>query len=437
MKKRFFSFVLGVLCSCGLYAQMEFSFAGLAGTPNISKLSDGSTLVKLPSGTDLHDFSRLGMAATVNGKSVPLTDISPNPSTTWITDGEIETFVYDGKAYSFRFTEGEYFTAVIFSDPHIEHEGHDATSVANMQKYITNVVNMGKDGEARFVFDKFPTYVPTADIVFCLGDMDGDNEKSGDNFKNAFQGLNDAGIPFITIVGNHDLVPDYWTGENGEKGLTYGMGNSFSWGGMNSNELALKIVSEQWAMAVNNGIGEVKTLNDGTGHVQANPFTFEFHGVRFYCGQTYWFQKPYTNPSVAKGATYYAPDGVIDVLDAFVTEDVAAQPSVWMQHYPFLFGSDCNRWWLDQNDVGRYIEPSNTTVYTTAAQKKDKLASIINRTKNPVHFSGHVHDYGESTYAGIKDYSVAAPGKHAGAAFLVLIKEGVGVVEVKQVSFNY
>lgn len=249
--------------------------------------------------------------------------------------------------------------------------------------------------------------------------------------------MNDAGIPFITIVGNHDLVPDYWTGENGEKGLTYGMGNSFSWGGMNSNELALKIVSEQWAMAVNNGIGEVKTLNDGTGHVQANPFTFEFHGVRFYCGQTYWFQKPYTNPSVAKGATYYAPDGVIDVLDAFVTEDVAAQPSVWMQHYPFLFGSDCNRWWLDQNDVGRYIEPSNTTVYTTAAQKKDKLASIINRTKNPVHFSGHVHDYGESTYAGIKDYSVAAPGKHAGAAFLVLIKEGVGVVEVKQVSFNY
>lgn len=92
---------------------------------------------------------------------------------------------------------------------------------------------------------------------------------------------------------------------------------------------------------------------------------------------------------------------------------------------------------VGQNDVGRYIDPSNTTAYTTAEQKKAKLASIINRTKNPVHFSGHVHDYGESTYAGIKDYSVAAPGKHKGAAFLVLVKEGVGVVEVKQVSFDY
>lgn len=438
MRKKILSFLVGVLCSTGwTCAQMEFSFTGITGTPTTSTLSDGSVLLKLPSGTDLHDFANLGMSATVDGVSVPLSSISPNPSTTWITDGEIETFVYNGKAYSFRFTEGEYFTAVIFSDPHIEHEGHDATTVADMQKYITNVVNMGKDGKARFTFDAIPTYVPTADIVFCLGDMDGDNEKSGENFKNAFKGLNDEGVPFITIVGNHDLVPDYWTGDNGDAGLTYGMGTSISWGGMNSNNLALKIVSDQWSTAVSNGIGEVKTINDGTGHVQANPFTFEFHGVRFYLGQTYWFQKTYTNPSLTKAAVYYAPDGVIDALDAFVTEDVAAQPSVWMQHYPFLYGSGCDRWWLDQNDVGRYIEPSNTTAYTTADQKKAKLASIINRTKNPVHFSGHVHDYGENTYAGIKDYSVAAPGKHAGAAFLVLVKEGVGVVEVKQVSFDY
>lgn len=440
MKRKIFSFLLGVLCSTRwTCAQMEFAFSGITGTPTTSTLSDGSTLVKLPSGTDLHNFVNLGMNATVNGVSVPLSSISPNPSTTWITDGEIETFVYDGKAYSFRFTEGEYFTAVIFSDPHIEHEGHDATTVADMQKYITNVVNMGKDGTARFTFDVFPSYVPTADIVFCLGDMDGDSEKTGDNFKDAFAGLNTAGIPFITIVGNHDLVPDYWTGENADPGLTtgepvFGIGG----GGIYCNKIALGIVSDQYTEAQKYGVADLKTFEDtslnSSSTNQARPFTFMFKGIRFYCGQTYWFQKPW-NTSIS--STVYAPDGVIDALDKFVTGDVAAQPSVWMQHYPFLFGSDCDRWWLDRNDVGRYIEPSNTTIYTTAESKKTKLASIINRTKNPVHFSGHVHDYGEYTYAGIKDYSVAAPGKHAGAAFLVLIKEGVGVVEVKQVSFNY
>ncbi len=442
MRKKILSFLVGVLCSTGwTCAQMEFSFTGITGTPTTSTLSDGSVLLKLPSGTDLHDFANLGMSATVDGVSVPLSSISPNPSTTWITDGEIETFVYNGKAYSFRFTEGEYFTAVIFSDPHIEHEGHDATTVANMQKYITNVVNMGKDGKARFTFDAIPTYVPTADIVFCLGDMDVDNEDTGDNFKNAFNGLNDANIPFVVLAGNHDFVPDYWSGsDNPDIGVTYG-----SKGGYAHDKKSLEIIESyrSKAQSYENGIGTVNVFTQTNGDFQPSPYSFTFKGVRFYCGQTYWFQKSYKAPGVLNTnvtktpTTYYAPDGVIDALDKFVTEDVAAQPSIWMQHYPFSFGSNCDRWWLDQNENGKSIEPSNTTAYTTAEQKKAKLASIINRTKNPVHFSGHVHDYGENTYAGIKDYSVAAPGKHAGAAYLVLVKEGVGVVEVKQVSFDY
>lgn len=448
MRKKILSFLVGVLCSTGwTCAQMEFSFTGITGTPTTSTLSDGSVLLKLPSGTDLHDFANLGMSATVDGVSVPLSSISPNPSTTWITDGEIETFVYNGKAYSFRFTEGEYFTAVIFSDPHIEHAEHDATTVANMQKYITNVVNMGKDGKARFTFDAIPTYVPTADIVFCLGDMDQDKEATGGNFKSAFKGLTDAKIPFIVLAGNHDFVPDYWAGENGTIGAAYGIDISVSDGkqynnGYSADKNTVALVTDYLNTAKGNGISDVTVFTQTNGDFQPSPYTFKFKGIRFYCGQTYWFQKTYKEPTVSNTAnsntptTYYSPDDIIASLTDFV-EDNKDTPSVWMQHYPFLYGSDCDRWWLDQNDVGRYIAPSNTTAYTTADQKKAKLASIINRTKNPVHFSGHVHDYGENTYAGIKDYSVAAPGKHKGAAFLVLVKEGVGVVEVKQVSFDY
>jgi len=124
-----------------------------------------------------------------------------------------------------------------------------------------------------------------------------------------------------------------------------------------------------------------------------------------------------------------------------------------MQHYPFVAGSDCNRWWLDQNDVGRYIKTSDTSSYGTsddvatytessaievATKKKDKLAEIINKTKNPVHFSGHVHSFAENTYSGIKDYTVgnARCTADSCAAYVVLMKGNKGVVEVKQAYFS-
>ena len=68
-----------------------------------------------------------------------------------------------------------------------------------------------------------------------------------------------------------------------------------------------------------------------------------------------------------------------------------------MQHYPFVYGSDCDRWWLDQNDTGMFIAPTDaesSAYYTStaaynaeggnpdAAAKKDKLAEIIKLTKD-------------------------------------------------------
>lgn len=104
--KRLLSILLTVLLSAHGWAQMKFSFTGAATTESI--LPDGTTLVEFPAGTNLNGLAALGMSATVRGNSVALDAITPNPSTTFITDGEIETFVYDGKAYSFRFTSGEH-----------------------------------------------------------------------------------------------------------------------------------------------------------------------------------------------------------------------------------------------------------------------------------------------------------------------------------------
>lgn len=452
MRRKLFSIamMLTVMVSQA-YAQMTMSFPNIGGV-STQTLNTGCTLVEFPVGTDLKTVMSQA-SFTVDGISVDASSIIPNPATLSLEDDQSVTFLYKGKAYGFRFSEGKYFTAVFLSDPHIGQDDHDGTSVADMQKYVGKIVNMGKESGAIFGFDALPGYVPTCDIAFSTGDMDTDNSKNHNDFKSAHAGFAAAGIPFISMCGNHDLVPDYWTGENPNKGLTYGWGTNEIWGGMNSNSKSINLIDEYRNNLNKYGISDVSLITDGSKHTQFNPYSFTFNGVRFYVGQTYWFQKPYDAPATAfSSAKYYAPDGVISALENFVSNH-STEPSVWMQHYPFLAGSDCDRWWLDQNDVGKYIKTQDKSVYGTqddvavftdasakavAKKKKDKLAEIIGMTRNPVHFSGHTHQFSVNTYNGIKDYTTAASGYAAskGAAYIVLMKGNKGVVEVKQVLFS-
>ena len=77
---------------------------------------------------------------------------------------------------------------------------------------------------------------------------------------------------------------------------------------------------------------------------------------------------------------------------------------------------------------------SDNTSYSTAKQKRDKLTEIIKKTKNPSHFSGHYHNYAETEYNGVKDYTVNATFNENGAAYIVLMSKTSGVVEVKSVN---
>lgn len=443
--KRFLGLIAAALLATSAWAQMTFTYSAAA---TESTMSDGSTLVQFAAGTDLNSAIT---GVKVNGAAVTASDVVPNPTETFITEGEIETFVYEGKAYSFRFIAGEYFTAVIFSDPHV-----DTESIKNtLANQVANMVNMNKPGGKVVTFSKAPKgYVATTDIAFCLGDMDEDKEEDasspGQYYKDATAAFNNAGIPFITLLGNHDLAPDYWTGENGGYGLTGGSGGAYY------NDQSIAIAKEHLSQAQTNGISDVQIFKDsnlGSSVTQCEQFAFKYKGIRFYVGHTYWFQKPYKMNSIMGAYTsldcYYAADGVIDALNTYV-DNHKNEPSIWMQHYPFVSEADTknSRWWLDQNDVGKCIMPSdaNSSAYynngtdvkydseegiALAKKKRDALATIINKTKNPVHFSGHVHKYDEQTYQGIKDYSVAQPGN----AFVVLCKEGVGVVEVQRVTF--
>ena len=133
-----------------------------------------------------------------------------------------------------------------------------------------------------------------------------------------------------------------------------------------------------------------------------------------------------------------------------------------MQHYPWLAGSDCNRWWLDQNDKGLYIPSTDTSIYGSSTSgiayndatsantlKKDPLSAIMMKAAGKVdgkvqHFSGHYHRFADMTYTStvvsdnkVHDYTVAANGntEQSNNAFVVLFKRGEGVKEVIQTQF--
>ena len=444
--KRLMALVVAAFMAASGWAQMTFTYSASASE---STMADGSTLVQLPAGTDLN--SSFITAAKVGDETVLLSDITPNPATTFITEGEIETFVYGGKAYSFRFLAGEYFTAVMFSDPHVAQDNYEGTSVENMQAFVSEILKLGKEGGKTITFAEAPKgYVPTADIVFCMGDMDKDSENFGTNFKNAMKGFNDAGVPFITIAGNHDLLPDHWHDKDNDKALTMFTASQ--------NETTLNIIKDQYNKAKGFGGFEVETITDGRDLTHPGHFTFKYKGVRFYCANNYWFQKPY---KVSTSITHYAADGTIDALNDYV-EDHANDASVWISHFPFYseandYNDAYERWWLDQNNAphavcvmptdaasSEYYNGGINVAYTSAeghalVEKKQKtLADIIVKSKNPRHFSGHSHrDDGADVTATngkvFRDHTIQPAFNRW--AFVVLCKEGEGAIAVQRVQF--
>lgn len=449
MKKKLLSMCLGLLFCGSAMAQMEILYGGSSLTT--TTLTDGTTLVQFPEEVV---FNTTGfqnkISVTVDGNSVTNDAIVPNPATTFITENEIETFVYGGKAYSFRFTAGEYFTMVVFSDPHVDSE----SEAADILTKSTVLANMGKDGGKTYSFDALPGYVPTADIVFCLGDMDEDKEQDasnpGDYFDKAMAPFADNNIPFITLAGNHDIAPDYWD-NNGDLGMSYGIND----GGQYYTEKSLEMVEKYYTSAANLGGFTVETIKSSTGaDCEPGHFTFSFNGVRFYCANNYWWQKPWDKPGLLSDASYYSAETTIDNLETHVKNN-NNEPTIWLSHFPFNeSGSTPNvRWWLDQNNTLQALLPTsyNSTYYssdsyeTTAGQtiannKKTRLADVITQSKNPVHFSGHAHNTATynctlSSNGSFKDYTIDAWDDGANAAYIVLCKSGVGVIEVKAISW--
>lgn len=164
---------LFVMAVCAQAQRMEFSFTGLTGVTQ-KYLTDGTTLVQLPAGTDLTRMSTYGMSVTADDVAASLSDIVPNPSTkTNYVDGGLNVFYYKGKAYKVRFSAGEYFTAVLFN--RALYGGPSSMSQDDLAAFATRVTKMGTADGPNYTFDALPGYVPTTDIAFFMGDMNAAN----------------------------------------------------------------------------------------------------------------------------------------------------------------------------------------------------------------------------------------------------------------------
>ena len=374
-------------------AQMTFTLSGGLNFSDYAERNalDGSTTVTLPSGTNLNG---LITAVKIDGVTVEASDIIPNPTQTKINYDELKIFTYQNKAYGFRFTEDLWFTAVFISDCHTgQGNDHDGTSAAQLETIMNNIIAMGKDGQQKVQFAANTSYVPKASIIFCLGDIDqdkGDDGSSGthNNFLGATATVaKTAGVPFIFIAGNHDLSPDYWTGDNPDKGTTVS--------GSNADDETISAITTNNNYWNSQGVFDeniqyfIDDSKSSSNYFQSKPFTFRFKGVRFYCA-----------------------------------------------HTTSIYGSSTSG--IDYNDANS----ANTL-------KKNPLSAIMAKAAGKVngqvqHFSGHYHRFDNRTYTNtvasdnqVHDYTVAAPGNtsQTNNAYVVLMKRGVGVVEVKQAQF--
>lgn len=411
----------------------KFALSRLKNTENWLDLRLSSDKQKMITPTDTISASKMTFRIdkTTDLSTIVLTadipsgaTILPNPETIKVEDGKLITFAVvsesgEWKNYQYYVTLDNWFTVIICADSEISMRDNTAEKIS---QYVNKAIRI--DEYPAYTYSTYSFIRPKTEMMIMAGDMDLDRGGQLDLFDSAFKQVIDSGIPMITIYGNHDWEPDYWG--DGSRGYTLD--------GLSSNKRTLNVVDTYIERSKGLGISDVHVFSSQ--YEQVNPFTFKYRDVRFYMGQNYWFQPPYKSTGLAlvgwADATFYAPDDeIINPLTDSISTIWKDDAAVWVQHYPL---NCADKWWMQQDDSGK-SQPSNKGNWITAATKREKTKEMIRATQNPYFFAGHNHT--EATYTHqhtdktFKEY--IAGYFPNGKAFMVLLREGVGVVEVKSI----
>ncbi len=353
--------------------------------------------------------------------------ISPNPSSVFTTEKKYAkgTFTITnylgqkGTPFTITYYPDPVYTLVIIGDTEWRVESRPYRTIEESTARANKIVDIKNK---RPPFTNHPSIPINPEILMLVGDVSADRDNDYDDFMTVFNNCYNAGIKCLNFYGNHDWDPIDW-GDG-----TYGF-NLF-----NDNSSSVERIQEA---AIKSGVS-ISSIEDRNADLSdwktPYPFTFVYRGVRYYCGNYHWFIPYYQNGANIgdwwlSDPEFRAADGIISRLEEIVNANTQ-QPSIWMQHVPVASS------WMD-----RYLTDKDgnaiSTAYNTADKRRDKLKELIVKTTNPVHFSGHIHQYYTYTHSSdgksFKDYVVDDwPEGDNGPGYMVLVSEKEGVLDVQR-----
>ena len=365
-------------------------------------------------------------ALVLNGKSVfdlqfslpEGATISPDPNTVLRIPGKYKSEQFTitsgtgvtGKPFTIQYYPDPVYTLVVLGDTEWNMRGYpiqqaiiDANKIAQIKR------------EGRHSYKGHPAFKYNPELLMVVGDISPDRDNNPNDFLKVFDGCYRAGIKCMNLYGNHDWEPVQWED------------NSYGYHSI-AGELSMQATRNRVKIAAQKSNINLFYLGQSpSGWGEPEPFAFTYRGVKYYCGNSFWFL-PYYQTWTFFGPGLFKPaDATIQKLEEMVNRDTG-YPVVWMQHYPL---SDYH-WW-DQFQYGG--------LYDGAESRQNKIKELIFQTKNPVFFAGHYH------YSQVKRYS-NGQGKTfteyvtplfqsgGGSGYFALVSEKEGVFTAEEFSAN-
>ncbi len=374
----------------------------------------------------------------VNYKIEKGATISPEPDLSIWPENERKEFVITRdngscSTIAYRWIRDDFFTMVVLGDPEYDMRNYSLNG-GEIKSYVGRLLKLKERKE--LYFEPYAglkiKYDPS--LVLIVGDINMDNSKDeGEEFMQVFGALYNAGIPCIAIAGNHDWQPYHWGDLSDYQDKNdYG----YTLNGSMNNDRTLKMIDRSIAESEKLGITDVhRFLSTDYGHSyrEVSPFVFRFKGIRFYCGQCYWFQQWYQEVGLfpTRPAMFYNTDEIIEDLEQRIDYAWAKEPAVWLQHYPL---TDQKEWWHDRQGFSM-DSAANKSKWQTYEEKLEVLKNLIYKTTNPVFFAGHTHQSANYTHTnGSLKFEEWVTGYfHDRWVYVVLLKENYGVVDVKKI----
>lgn len=355
--------------------------------------------------------------------------MSPDPNTVLRIPGKYksETFTITsgtgvvGEPFIIQYYPDPVYTLVVLGDTEWNMRGYPierATTDANKIAQIKR--------EGRHAYKGHPAFKYDPELLMVVGDVSPDRDNSPKDFLRVFDGCYRAGIKCMNLFGNHDWDPEYWGGDKNDPGFNYFTG-----------EPQLNNSRERIAQAARkSNIPLEYIISTDRWWYDPMPYVFTYRKVKYYCGNSFWFL-PYYRPSGHPKDWFQDPslwtrpkfknaDPIIESLERLVDRN-ADSPVIWMQHYPFVSGSD---WWGAFSHDGRY----NTT-----DKRKQKIKDLIFKTKNPVFFAGHIHgshveQHSNAMGKTFTEYVTPYFRMDGGSGYFVLVSEQEGVLTAEEFS---